>query len=85
MLTIFRKNVNCTIDKSLQRLKDILKRAKEANVKVRGYVSCVVGCPYEGAITPGAVAKVGRLVNSYVRHICVHAARLFYKNVFFIE
>lgn len=53
-----QKNINCSIDESLERFEPIMIAAKEANIKVRGYVSCVVGCPYEGDIAPEHVAKV---------------------------
>ena len=53
-----QKNINCSIDESLERFEPIMIAAKEANIKVRGYVSCVVGCPYEGDIAPEQVAKV---------------------------
>ncbi|KAL7753491.1 hypothetical protein RI367_001266 [Sorochytrium milnesiophthora] len=53
-----RKNINCSIDESLQRFEEVCRLAKERNMPVRGYVSCVVGCPYEGPIAPGAVARV---------------------------
>jgi len=55
-----KKNINCTIEESLKRFDDVFTEAKEANIKVRGYVSCVVGCPYEGDIDPAAVAKVSK-------------------------
>ena len=58
--TFTQKNINCTIDESLDRFADILALAKAHDVKVRGYVSCVVDCPYEGAIDPTQVAKVAR-------------------------
>jgi len=53
-----QKNINCSIDESLQRFEPIMAAAKEAGLKVRGYVSCVVGCPYEGDIAPEQVADV---------------------------
>lgn len=53
-----QKNINASIAESLQRFESVLKRAVAANVRVRGYVSCVVGCPYEGAIAPRKVAEV---------------------------
>ncbi|XP_068131955.1 hydroxymethylglutaryl-CoA lyase, mitochondrial isoform X2 [Hyperolius riggenbachi] len=53
-----KKNINCTIDESLQRFKEVTDAAKEANIPVRGYVSCVLGCPYEGKISPSKVAEV---------------------------
>lgn len=53
-----KKNVNCSIAESLERFTSVLEAAKNNNVKVRGYVSTVIGCPYEGPIQPNAVAKV---------------------------
>lgn len=58
--TFTQKNINCSINESLDRFVDILALAKEKDIKVRGYVSCVVDCPYEGAIDPSMVAKVAR-------------------------
>ncbi|WP_186301489.1 hydroxymethylglutaryl-CoA lyase [Denitromonas halophila] len=53
-----QKNINCSIAESLQRFEPVMAAAQAAGVKVRGYVSCVVGCPYEGEIAPAAVANV---------------------------
>jgi hydroxymethylglutaryl-CoA lyase len=53
-----QKNINCTIAESLVRFEPLMAAAKQAEVKVRGYVSCVLGCPYEGTIDPTAVADV---------------------------
>ncbi|MDY0073912.1 MAG: hydroxymethylglutaryl-CoA lyase [Thauera sp.] len=53
-----QKNINCSIAESLERFRPVTDAAQAAGVKVRGYVSCVVGCPYEGAIAPAAVAAV---------------------------
>lgn len=53
-----QKNINCSIEESLQRFVPIMAAAKSANIQVRGYVSCVLGCPYEGDINPEQVAKV---------------------------
>ncbi len=53
-----QKNINASIAESLQRFESVMKCATAANVRVRGYVSCVVGCPYEGAIAPRKVAEV---------------------------
>ena len=53
-----RQNVNCTIAESITMFQDVMDAAKAKNVKVRGYVSTVVDCPYEGKIKPSAVAKV---------------------------
>lgn len=55
-----QKNINCSIDESLERFTPVMEAAKTAGLPVRGYVSCVLGCPYEGEITPSAVAKVAQ-------------------------
>ncbi|XP_065063631.1 hydroxymethylglutaryl-CoA lyase, mitochondrial-like [Rhopilema esculentum] len=55
-----RKNINCSIEESLDRFKPVSEAAKEHGIKIRGYVSCVAGCPYEGNIEPAAVAKVAK-------------------------
>ncbi|PWR19771.1 hydroxymethylglutaryl-CoA lyase [Zavarzinia compransoris] len=57
-----RRNINCSIDDSLDRFVPVMDLAAARGVRVRGYVSCVLGCPYEGEIAPEAVAHVaGRL------------------------
>jgi hydroxymethylglutaryl-CoA lyase len=53
-----RKNINCSIAESLERFKPVVSAARNDNVAVRGYVSCVLGCPYEGDIHPEKVAEV---------------------------
>ncbi|WP_395454421.1 hydroxymethylglutaryl-CoA lyase [Azospirillum melinis] len=53
-----QKNINCSIAESLDRFAPVMEQAKAAGVPVRGYVSCVLGCPYEGEIAPQAVAGV---------------------------
>ncbi|MBP6115955.1 MAG: hydroxymethylglutaryl-CoA lyase [Neisseriaceae bacterium] len=55
-----QKNINCSIDESIERFVPVLKAAQSHGVKVRGYVSCVLGCPYEGDIAPEAVAEVSQ-------------------------
>ncbi len=55
-----RANINCTIAESIERFKPVLARAKADGVKVRGYISCVLGCPYEGEVKPQAVVDVAR-------------------------
>jgi hydroxymethylglutaryl-CoA lyase len=55
-----RANINCTIAESLERFRPVLERAKADGIKVRGYVSCVLGCPYEGGVKPEAVASVAK-------------------------
>jgi hydroxymethylglutaryl-CoA lyase len=53
-----KKNINCSIAESLERFRPVVERARQEKVKVRGYISCVVGCPYEGDIEPQKVAEV---------------------------
>ncbi len=53
-----KKNINCSIDESLKRFEAVALAAQASGVRVRGYISCVLGCPYEGAVAPQTVAKV---------------------------
>lgn len=53
-----RANINCTVAESIARFKPVLARAKADGVKVRGYISCVLGCPFDGEIKPKAVADL---------------------------
>jgi hydroxymethylglutaryl-CoA lyase len=53
-----QKNINCSIDESLERFTPVLEAAKRQGIPVRGYVSCVLGCPYEGDINVADVVKV---------------------------
>ena len=56
--TFSRHNINCSIEESLQRFAPVIQAASRQGVRVRGYVSCALGCPYEGGIAPEAVAEV---------------------------
>ena len=56
--TFTQKNINCSISESLKRFEEVANEANNAGVKLRGYVSCVVGCPYEGSIEPKQVTLV---------------------------
>ena len=56
--TFNRRNINASIEESFARFAPVLERAKAAGMRVRGYVSCAFGCPYEGRIAPEAVARV---------------------------
>jgi isopropylmalate/homocitrate/citramalate synthase len=58
--TFQRKNTNASIEESFERFAPILEAAKHDGVRVRGYISCVLGCPYEGDIAPRRVAEVAR-------------------------
>ena len=53
-----QKNINCSIDESIDRFKDVMAFAKANNIRVRGYVSCVMGCPYQGDVDYNDVLKV---------------------------
>lgn len=53
-----RKNINCSIEDSLARFEPVLARAAANGIRVRGYVSCAMGCPFTGAVAPGKVAAV---------------------------
>lgn len=53
-----RANLNCSIAESLERFRPVVSAAREAGLPVRGYVSCVTDCPYDGRVEPGAVAEV---------------------------
>jgi hydroxymethylglutaryl-CoA lyase len=55
-----QKNINCSIAESLERFVPVMDAAKQQGVRVRGYVSCVLGCPYEGAVAAEQVASVAR-------------------------
>lgn len=55
-----KANTNCSIAESLARFQPVMERAGQVGMPVRGYVSCVLGCPYEGDIAPAAVASVAK-------------------------
>lgn len=55
-----QKNINCSIEESIARFEPVMAAAKAAGIPVRGYVSCVVDCPYDGAIDPQQVTRVAK-------------------------
>jgi hydroxymethylglutaryl-CoA lyase len=57
-----QKNINCSIVQSLERFLPVIELAQKHQLPVRGYVSCVLGCPYEGYIAPQKVAEVSQLL-----------------------
>ncbi|XP_048047039.1 hydroxymethylglutaryl-CoA lyase, mitochondrial [Megalobrama amblycephala] len=59
-----KKNINCSVDESLVRFEEVVRAAKQEGVPVRGYVSCVLGCPYEGKVSPNKVAEVAKRLYS---------------------
>ena len=57
-----RANINCSVAESIERFKPVIARAHADGIKVRGYVSCVLGCPYDGEIRPKAVVDVAKVL-----------------------
>lgn len=57
-----RANINCSIAESIERFKPVIARAKADGIKVRGYISCVLGCPYDGDVKPAQVVPVADLL-----------------------
>jgi hydroxymethylglutaryl-CoA lyase len=53
-------NINCSIDESIERFRPVVARAKADGVKVRGYISTVLGCPFDGEVDPKAVARIAK-------------------------
>ena len=61
--TFSQRNINCSIDRSLERFAEVAALALPRGIRMRGYVSCVAGCPYEGTVAPQRVAQVaGRML-----------------------
>ena len=57
-----RANINCSVAESIERFRPVIARARADGVKVRGYISCVLGCPYDGEVKPQAVVDVARVL-----------------------
>jgi hydroxymethylglutaryl-CoA lyase len=57
-----RANINCSVAESIERFKPVVIRAKADGIKVRGYISCVLGCPFDGEVKPQAVVDVARML-----------------------
>ena len=57
-----RANINCSVAESIERFKPVVARAKADGVRVRGYISCVLGCPYDGEVKPQAVVEVAQVL-----------------------
>jgi hydroxymethylglutaryl-CoA lyase len=65
-----QRNINCSIAESIERFRPVVEAAKAKNIRVRGAISCAVGCPYEGEIAPDRVEMVARLMKDIgVQHI----------------
>jgi hydroxymethylglutaryl-CoA lyase len=56
--TFSQRNINCSVSESLERFAPVFAAARTASIRVRGYVSCALGCPYEGEVKPAKVAEV---------------------------
>jgi hydroxymethylglutaryl-CoA lyase len=57
-----RANINCSVAESIERFKPVIARARSDSIKVRGYISCVLGCPYDGEVKPQAVVGVAKIL-----------------------
>ncbi len=67
-----QRNINCSIEESIERFRLVVEAAKAKNIYVRGAISCAVGCPYEGEIAPARVERVARLMKGIgVQHMGV--------------
>src|SRR5690606_29176524 len=55
-----QRNINCSVDESLERFAPVAQAAKQAGLCLRGSISCSLGCPYEGEVAPASVLKVAR-------------------------
>src|ERR1700687_5834991 len=58
-----RANINCSVAESIERFKPVIARAKADGIKVRGYISCVLGCPFDGEVRPQAVVAVAKALS----------------------
>nr|XP_033795775.1 3-hydroxymethyl-3-methylglutaryl-CoA lyase, cytoplasmic isoform X3 [Geotrypetes seraphini] len=54
-----KMNINCSIEESIVKYEEVVRSARDMNIPVRGYVSCALGCPYEGCIVPERVTEMG--------------------------
>jgi hydroxymethylglutaryl-CoA lyase len=67
-----QKNINCSIAESIERFASVARAARDAGMKVRGAISCCLGCPYQGEVKPGAVGYVAKLMHGIgVQHVGV--------------
>jgi hydroxymethylglutaryl-CoA lyase len=67
-----QRNINCSIEESIERFRPVVAAAKEKHITVRGAISCAVGCPYEGDVAPSQVTKVAELMRAIgVEHVGV--------------
>ncbi len=62
--TFSQKNINCSIEESIERFQPVAQRAQDSGIEVRGYISCVLGCPYEGDVALENVVRVARALDA---------------------
>lgn len=60
-----RKNINCSVEEGLAKTESVTKAARAASLRVRGYLSCVIGCPYDGPTKPSTVAQIAEKLLGY--------------------
>lgn len=61
--TFCRRNINCSVEESLARIEAVCREAKTFRMRVRGYLSCALGCPFEGRVAPGRVAALAEALH----------------------
>src|SRR4030095_15703402 len=67
-----QRNINCSIEESIERFAPVVEAAKAQGIYTRGAISCAVGCPYEGEVSPERVELVARLMKQIgVQHVGV--------------
>ena len=67
-----QRNINCSIDESIERFRPVTAQAQQHGIRIRGAISCALGCPYQGEVDPGAVAHVARHMKDIgVQHVGV--------------
>jgi hydroxymethylglutaryl-CoA lyase len=67
-----QKNINCSIAESIERFRPVCEAARAANIRIRGAISCALGCPYQGEVQPEAVGYVAKLMKAIgVEHVGV--------------
>ncbi len=66
--TFSQKNINCNIAESLRRFAPVMEEARKHNIRIRGYVSCVLGCPYEGDVAVATVVEVAEWLLEHGAH-----------------
>jgi hypothetical protein len=67
-MEINKRNINCSIRESLERFRSVIEVALDNKLRIRGYVSCVLGCPYAGSIAPEKVSEVALLLSEMGCH-----------------